>query len=146
MEEWRSISGFDGYEVSDHGRVRSIKRNGYKILKSRPLTTIKYDHAVYPLKPSGTRITSVGINFAGKTHQVHRLVLLAFRGPCPLGMEGCHNDGDAANNKLTNLRWDTHEANMEDMIRHQGRIRRWDRPLRGSQLASAYMCGIAGLI
>jgi DNA-binding transcriptional regulator YiaG len=49
---------------------------------------------------------------------VHRLVLLAFVGPCPPGMEGCHNDGNPANNRIENLRWDTHDANMKDAIRH----------------------------
>ena len=30
----------------------------------------------------------------------------------------CHNDGDAANNHLDNLRWDTYRANEHDKIRH----------------------------
>jgi hypothetical protein len=52
------------------------------------------------------------------TAYVHRLVLKAFVGPCPEGMEGCHWDGDACNNKLDNLRWATHAENVEDSIRH----------------------------
>jgi hypothetical protein len=49
---------------------------------------------------------------------VHRLVLEAFVGPCPPGMEGCHNDGNPANNCLSNLRWDTPVGNWEDRKRH----------------------------
>jgi hypothetical protein len=49
---------------------------------------------------------------------VHRLVLEAFAGPCPEGRECCHEDGDPANNSLGNLRWDSHQANMDDMLRH----------------------------
>jgi len=49
---------------------------------------------------------------------VHRLVLEAFVGPCPPGMEGCHNDGNPLNNTPSNLRWDTHAANHADTRRH----------------------------
>jgi hypothetical protein len=49
---------------------------------------------------------------------VHRLVLETFAGPNPDGMECCHNDGNASNNRLDNLRWDTRKANIHDAIRH----------------------------
>lgn len=49
---------------------------------------------------------------------VHRLVLEAFVGPCPEGMEGCHGDGDPTNNSLGNLRWDTATSNQLDKVRH----------------------------
>lgn len=49
---------------------------------------------------------------------VSQLVLKAFVGPRPRGMEGCHNDGNASNNYLSNLRWDTHHENMRDVERH----------------------------
>ena len=49
-----------------------------------------------------------------KMRLAHRLVLEAFVGPCPQGQEACHRDGNAANNELSNLRWDTHLANCQD--------------------------------
>ena len=40
-------------------------------------------------------------------------------GPCPEGMEGCYDpDRDPANNRLNNLRWDTHRENIKDAVRH----------------------------
>ena len=51
-------------------------------------------------------------------HMVHRLILEAFVGPCPEGMEACHNDGDPENNRPENLRWDTRAENCRDKIRH----------------------------
>lgn len=45
---------------------------------------------------------------------VHRLVLEIFVGPCPYGQEACHNDSDPSNNRVSNLRWDTHQGNMKD--------------------------------
>lgn len=49
---------------------------------------------------------------------VHRLVLFAFVGPQPEGMECCHYDGNTTNNRLSNLRWDTPVSNQEDKRRH----------------------------
>jgi hypothetical protein len=49
---------------------------------------------------------------------VHRLVLEAFVGPCPEGMEGCHNDGNRLNNDLSNLRWGTRSDNRDDARKH----------------------------
>lgn len=49
---------------------------------------------------------------------VHDLVLEAFTGPRPDGMEGCHNDGVPANNVHSNLRWDTHQGNNADKKLH----------------------------
>jgi hypothetical protein len=54
----------------------------------------------------------------GASRKVHRLVLEAFVGPCPPGMECCHNDGNPLNNRLDNLRWDTRRSNQLDRNRH----------------------------
>lgn len=51
------------------------------------------------------------------TRYVHRLVLLAFVGPCPDGMEACHGIGGSKDNRVDNLRWDTPSANVSDRIR-----------------------------
>lgn len=57
-------------------------------------------------------------NFKLKTRPLPHLILEAFVGPRPPGLEACHNDGNPLNNRLGNLRWDTHESNMEDLRRH----------------------------
>jgi hypothetical protein len=49
---------------------------------------------------------------------IHRLVLEAFYGTCPDGFEACHNNGDKLDNRLSNLRWDTHKSNIQDSYRH----------------------------
>jgi hypothetical protein len=58
------------------------------------------------------------INNVKHYKSVHTLVLEAFVGPCPVGMEGCHNDGNGQNNRRKNLRWDTHKSNIADKIKH----------------------------
>jgi hypothetical protein len=103
-EQWRSIPNFaDHYEVSDAGRVRS--RHTGHVLHARQNGK---GRAQVDLYREGARTTV----------EVHRLVLLAFVGPCPVGEEGCHNDGDHTNNRLSNLRWDTRRENNLDAVRH----------------------------
>jgi len=95
------------YEISNLGRIKSLFYQGHyreKILKSWAID--KYGHQQIELRKNGKR----------KYFLVHRLVLEAFVGPCPKGMEGCHNDGNPRNNKLENLRWDTPKNNIKDSI------------------------------
>jgi hypothetical protein len=42
----------------------------------------------------------------------------AFVGPCPEGMQVAHNDGNAANNHLSNLRYATAWENAQDKLQH----------------------------
>lgn len=49
---------------------------------------------------------------------VHRLILEAFVGPCPDGLIACHNNGIPGDNRIENLRWDTHKSNTYDRVSH----------------------------
>jgi hypothetical protein len=49
---------------------------------------------------------------------VHSLVLITFVGPRPPGMFGCHNNGNALDNRVENLRWDTPKGNKADDLKH----------------------------
>lgn len=71
--------------------------------------------------------------------KVHRLILEAFVGPCPAGMMCCHNNGNPADNRLCNLRWDTAKANNADKIAHgtwQGGERNGNAKLTANQVES----------
>lgn len=116
-EIWKPIPGFPGYEVSDHGRVRSFwtqrGRQGFDWF----ITTVPERI----LKPSGKRgYLIVWLRKDGKTHArtIHRVVLETFIGPCPNGMEACHDDGFSRNCRLDNLRWDTPKNNHADKRKH----------------------------
>lgn len=55
-----------------------------------------------------------------KQYRLHVLILEAFVGPRPAGMQGCHKDNDKSNNTLENLRWDTPVGNTGDRQSYQG--------------------------
>ena len=80
-----------------------------------------------PLRPirSGWGYLFVNLHRAGRKEPqfIHHLVLGAFVGPRPPGLICCHWDGDTANNRLENLRWDTCKSNCDDMLRHGTRRR-----------------------
>lgn len=59
------------------------------------------------------------VSSLGNVRSLHRLVLEAFAGPFPAGMEGCHSDGNPLNNAASNLRWDTRSANQKDAVRQK---------------------------
>jgi hypothetical protein len=67
-------------------------------------------------KPSGH--LSVVLGRDGGTRDVHRIVLDAFVGPRPDGMECRHLDDDPTNNALSNLVWGTRSENQLDAVRN----------------------------
>jgi hypothetical protein len=119
--------GFPGYRVGDDGSVwsrwRKVPagyRNGMKGVmggeyRRMHLNAQKSGHLRIRLCPGRKR------------HLVHHLVLLAFVGPCPEGMECRHYpDRDPANNRLDNLQWGTRSQNQADRI-EQGTDGRGER-------------------
>lgn len=118
IEEWRPVVGYQGlYEVSDEGRVKSHYWSPPKILKAG---TVKAGYKLVALAQGGV---STSFN-------VHRLVLEAFVGPSPAGTECCHGPGGPADNRLSNLRWDTPTENHFDQVRQgtHGGIRKTHCP------------------
>lgn len=116
-EVWKPVKDFPDYLISNHGRVRSITaRKGSRANINGGLIKA---HVGYQAKNTPACL-KVSLRKDKKTFhtRVHRMVLEAFVGPCPEGLEGCHNDGDFTNNHVSNLRWDTHRANMHDQARH----------------------------
>lgn len=113
-ERWKDVVGYEGlYQVSDRGRVKSLSRllNNNRQWQNRILKPAIRDK-------SGHFGVSLCKNGKGKTYCVHQLVLVAFVGFCPDNMEGCHNNGIKTDNRLSNLRYDTHSNNILDSVKH----------------------------
>jgi len=90
---WKDIAGYEGlYQVSNYGRVRCKKKNGYRLLK-----IILDDHG-YP-------IVRLYLNKIGITKKVHRLLMLAFV-PNPENKYAInHINGVPGDNRIQNLEW-----------------------------------------
>jgi hypothetical protein len=66
----------------------------------------------------GYLVVSLSFNGIQYTRGIHQLVCEAVWGPCPLGQEACHNDGNPANNHWLNLRYGTREDQHADRRIH----------------------------
>lgn len=116
METWRVVPGHPGYMVSDQGRVKSLAHTRVRRHpKTGEVTRFEYAERVLA---GVQRHGYLHFNLDGRVYVGHRLVLMAFVGPRPVGMEGCHNNGVRDDNRLANLRWDSPKANAADRSRH----------------------------
>lgn len=108
MEEWKTIEGFEQYEVSSLARVRSYKYSTEPALLSG--TTTKVGYTAFMLRKRGNPKPFRKLR--------HRLVAMAFI-PNPEGLSDvAHNDGNPQNDIPANLRWATHRDNQMDMRIH----------------------------
>lgn len=113
-EIWKSIPGWDYYEVSDLGRVRSLD----KVVKSKGgFRTIKGRERKPNLVKGYYRIT---LRDRNRTLDilVHRLVLTVFDRLPLEGEETRHRNGISTDNRLENLVWGTRPENRQDIIAH----------------------------
>ena len=118
IEVWKQIPGFETfYEVSNLGRVKSCARavsccyGAVRNIKDCILKGSK-DRDGY-LLVSLTNATQINVS-----KRVHQLVLLAFKGGCPDGMQSLHDNGIPDDNKLSNLYYGTPLQNWADRRRH----------------------------
>lgn len=116
-EEWLPVPGYgDSYAVSSYGKVRSIDR--CSVDKSGRSRTIKGKILKPALHQAGYPYVSLYRNNKPAKRCIHQIVLEAFVGPRPTGMEACHIDGDPTNNHVSNLRWGSPSSNNYDRVRH----------------------------
>lgn len=99
------------YQVSNTGKVKSMERTAWN-------GRVEHKLRERILKQINSPGPYMSVNLFGRVEMVHRLVLEAFVGPCPDGMECCHYDGNPKNNNLDNLRWDTPKSNQGDRYKH----------------------------
>lgn len=104
-EEWRAVPGFDGYEVSNQGRVRGWKHR-YGVRNKPHEMKLQVDYHGYVK----AYLVRDGVQ---RPIGVHRLVAAAFIGPCPTGLQVNHRDGCKANNAPENLEYVTPSENVK---------------------------------
>jgi hypothetical protein len=121
MEEWRDIPGYGNfYQASNLGKIRSKNRiiKKFSIFADMIVGQYYKGKILNPNNSKGYLMVHLGVDKKKFNVSVHRLVLEAFVGKCPEGMEGCHNNNISNDNRIENLRWDTHENNNKDRKRH----------------------------
>lgn len=105
MENWKPIEGWENYEISDFGNVRSVRTYPDNKRTSRH----RNGYAVVGLYGNGKRCFKY----------VHRLVIAAFL--YPSDDEVNHRDLNKQNNHISNLEYSDRESNMRH--RYMGEVR-----------------------
>ena len=104
-EIWKAV--FDGtYHVSDFGRVKRVRvYNNRRWSESGVLKSW--------LSTTGYPTVSLWSDNKGRFFAVHRLVMLAFVGRCPVGCNVNHKNGTKTDNRLENLEYITFSGNSQ---------------------------------
>lgn len=103
MTQWRTITDYPMYEVSDAGEVR--RKGSKKPLK--PFVDRLQEYARVTLYRDGEKRRKV---------MVHVLVMEAFVGRKKEGMEIDHINTDRSDNRLSNLRYVTPKENSNNPL------------------------------
>ena len=111
---FRQIPGYPRYSIDESGNMLSIRRRGAG--PDRQWSEARQ------LCPKRDRDGYLRASLRKDNHRsffyVHVLVLMAFVGPRPEGMQCRHLDGSKDNNHVSNLAWGTAKQNQHDSILH----------------------------
>ena len=102
MEEWKEITDYPNYEISNLGNVKN--KTTKRLLKNTISSTGYYVIDLYK-------------NGKGKKFKIHRLIAIAFIHNLENLQIIDHIDKNKLNNSLDNLRWTTQRNNCYNKIR-----------------------------
>lgn len=106
------MPGYEGLYEAGPGAVRSLDRLDSRGRRIKGVV----------LKPGilkdGRPLIVLCKNGVRWSVKLHKVIALTFHGPCPPGLQVCHDDGDILNNPPDNLYYGTPRQNQLDSIRH----------------------------
>lgn len=111
FESWRPIPSFDGYQVSDHGRVKSLSRT---VTGKNGISHGVSERLLIPeINDQGYYRVGLSVNNKIKRFKVHQLVAMAFLGHTPCGYELVvnHKNFNRSDNWVGNLELVTQREN-----------------------------------
>lgn len=126
--EYRPIEGFPGYRVGNDGSVWSQWRRAMPGMKGFRSHRGEEWCRLNPGLVKGYPVAMLRRDKKTYQRKVHHLVLEAFVGPRPAGLQCCHEDDCGANNSSTNLSWGTAKKNAADRDRN-GNTKRGKRTI-----------------
>lgn len=121
-EQWRPVVGYEGlYEVSSKGRVKAVARRLWVSPGGQMTGRWRQKREVIArgmIDRHGYHSVCLRRDGKSRWRRVHMLVLDAFVGPCPPGMQTRHLNGARSDNRVENLAWGTVQENADDRQRH----------------------------
>lgn len=114
MEQWKPVKGYEGYyEVSTHGRIRSVDRITNCAIKHNSSVIKKGKILKLNLKRNGYLTFDASFFNGAKTKTVHRVVAEAFipnedNKPCVNHINAIKTD-----NRVENLEWVSYQENSQ---------------------------------
>lgn len=118
-EIWKPVLGYEGiYEVSNHGRVRSLERRVPRLDKGKFVQHRYAPRYLVPVDNKGYLAVRLSRLAVRKQAFVHVLVAEAFHGPKPSGLQTRHLNGNSKDNRPENLCYGTPLENCMDRTVH----------------------------
>lgn len=108
-EIWKDIKGFEGYQASNLGQVKSLER--FRKGKNGSLAVVK-EKILKPWITRGYYQVELCKQSIKKAYFVHRLVWEAFNGQIPENMQVNHINEIKTDNRLSNLNLMTCKENI----------------------------------